>query len=233
MLATKHQLGPRKEAQDRYPVSNDYENYGIPVPSHSSASYVNPHANAERPETRKKHFRSTGVNWNSGKKKVYPRERDPSIQICETAGDENKEIPHTNRQEIRVVVTRGKNQGMLQNEYLDNMNLIEYDFNSGKDVYAYTTSSGFYPNRGRCGGSERPNKHMSVSPRRDIVLKEQQAFNNLKAFLEANNKEERTIKKSFRAQYLLPLSNVNKKDKKGRGCIMKEGINEETEEDTN
>ncbi len=231
MLA-KRQPSRRRDLLRQYPSGDDYGSVARPDTRCAEAPR-NTRAKGDRPGTRKGVMRQTGSGW------AHPKKSG------EAAGDLEREMgavrgpaPASDRGNeggFRVLVTRGRDQN-AENAYAagSEVTLANYKFNSSTNLCAYTTSTGFYARERSTVYPERPNKHMSMSPARDIGVKEQQAFTNLKAFLDSGSKEGylARLKRTYRAAHLPPLaSNDGQLRIRCDANVVREDINEETEED--
>ncbi len=184
-------------------------------------------ANVQRPGTRKELLRQSSRSKNRGPDCV-----DPTLATERDSGG------------FRILVTRGESRAADCSPVSGEVTLANYKFDGSENLYAYTTSTGFYA---RQKYPAKQGKRLSVSPARDAIsLKEQQAFTNLKSFLASGNKESHlaSIKRSYRATHLPPLVTRSPDTVQGRSTncrqtrfircdadAVREGINEETEED--
>ena len=139
-------------------------------------------AAAARPVTRKRMQSSCGEHGF-----VNPKSKRLEHAMPESEG-------------LRVLVTRGDSRTVVLNFDSHNNNTENtYDKRA-----TYATAIGFYSKEGL---KRIHRKRASVSPRNGITLKEQKAFENLKAFVVTNQPEEQTVKakKPLKVLQLSPL----------------------------
>ena len=143
---------------------------------HPYKEYVKSVSPMQRPESRKGNFNRTSFNWNQ--KKNSPQEFPGN----------NERLMDNN---VRFLITRGKSRKKPMVDDCINVNLENYNFNADPmfNTMINLGTKGF--------------KDSNAILRRNSK-KEKEAFNNLKAFLESTQKENRAMNKNPSRFIILP-----------------------------